>query len=204
MTSERFVEPGEIAVSKFVLLDRDGVINRRIGGGYVTAWEEFVFLPRVLEAICILTQHGFGAIVVSNQAGVGKALMTSSALAEINRHFVKEVEAHGGRIVAVYCCEHRQEDNCQCRKPKPGLLLQAQRDHAFDFAETLLIGDSESDLMAAHAVGCPALLIGDNTRRDGRNSSPSPLATFPGLYEAVRFVLAMKTVRRDWVQAREV
>ena len=104
----------------FVLLDRDGVINRRIIGGYVTCWEEFIFLPRALEGLRLLTEKNYQVAVVSNQAGVGKGLMTAADLQEITHKFIQDVEAHGGRICSVYYCTHRVEDNCSCRKPKPG------------------------------------------------------------------------------------
>jgi D-glycero-D-manno-heptose 1,7-bisphosphate phosphatase len=91
-----------------------------------------------------LTEKDYHVIVVSNQAGVGKGLMTTADLQEITRNFVEEVEAQRGRIRSVYYCTHRAEDDCQCRKPKPGLLLNAQAEHPFIFKDTFLIGDSES------------------------------------------------------------
>ena len=102
---------------RFVLLDRDGVINQRIVGGYVTCWDKFIFLPGALEGLRLLTEKNYHVTVVSNQAGVGKGLMTAADLQEITRKFVKEVDAQGGRIRSVYYCTHRAEDDCPCRKP---------------------------------------------------------------------------------------
>ena len=85
-----------------VLLDRDGVINRRIQNGYVTSWERFEFLPGALDALRLLAENDFAALVVSNQACVGKGLITAETLDEITTRFLQEVTRHGGRIHGVY------------------------------------------------------------------------------------------------------
>jgi len=176
-------------MSRFVLLDRDGVINRRIVSGYVTCWEKFVFLPSALEALRLLNEKNYRVIVVSNQAGVGKGLMTAAHLDEITRRFVAEVEAQGGRILGVYYCTHRPEDGCECRKPKPGLLRRAQAEHRFDFGRTYLVGDTESDLLAAHAAGCPAIKVSD-TRDAALEKLPhAPRVTVPNLLAAAEFLI---------------
>jgi D-glycero-D-manno-heptose 1,7-bisphosphate phosphatase len=149
-------------LAKFVLLDRDGVINRRIRRGYVTSWKQFIFLPGVLEGLRRLTVEGYAIVVVSNQAAVGKGLMTLASLDEITRRFVRQVRAHGGLIREVYYCMHRKEARCRCRKPRPGLLLRAQTEHHFRLSETYLIGDSPSDLMAAGQAGCPMIMVHSN------------------------------------------
>ena len=174
---------------RFVLLDRDGVINRRIISGYVTAREEFVFLPGALEALRLLNEKNYQVIVVSNQAGVGKGLMTAADLDEITRRFVAEVEAHGGRILGVYCCTHRAEDGCECRKPKPGLLRRAQAEHHFDFGRTYFVGDAESDLLAAHAVGCPAIMVSDTRLAAWEKLPHAPRVTVPNLLAAAEFLV---------------
>jgi D-glycero-D-manno-heptose 1,7-bisphosphate phosphatase len=177
---------------RFVLLDRDGVINRRAVGGYVTCWEEFVFLPDALEGLRLLTEADFHLIVVSNQAGVGKGLMTNADLQEITRRFVAAVEAQGGRIHHVYYCTHRAEDDCLCRKPKPGLLLNAQAEHHFTFKDTFLIGDSESDLLAAQAVGSPAILVSNAPSAGFEKLPHAPQVTVPSLLAAAIFLLSKK------------
>ncbi len=160
---------------RFILLDRDGVINQRMKEGYVTCWEEFTFLPGALEALHLLTRNGYCILVISNQAGIAKGLMTAAQLDEITRRFRAEVEQQGGYIKKVYYCMHRSEDNCSCRKPKSGLLLQAQQEHGFSFPDTFMIGDSNTDLQAAQTVGCPALLVGDGG--------------FPSLLAAAQFII---------------
>jgi histidinol-phosphate phosphatase family protein len=179
-------------MERFVLLDRDGVINQRIVGGYVTAWEQFAFLPGALEGLRLLTQKNFQLIVVSNQQGVGKGLMTAASLQEITRKFLEAVAAQGGRIRDVYYCTHRAEDGCSCRKPKPGLLLKAQAEHHFAFEDTFLIGDSESDLLAAHAVGCPAIMVSKAPSTGFEKLPYAPRVIVPTLLAAAAFLLGVK------------
>lgn len=174
---------------RYLLLDRDGVINQRVVGGYVTSWAQFVFLPGALEALRFLAQNEYGAIVVSNQACVGKGLLSLSGLEEITRRFVQEVEIHGGRISGVYYCPHQVEDGCECRKPKPGLLLNAQKDHGFDFARTFFVGDSRTDLLAAEAVGCPTILLADGSPPACEDPGLRPRAVVRDLLEAAEFVI---------------
>ena len=174
---------------RFVLLDRDGVINRRILGGYVTCWEKFVFLSGAIEGLRLLNEKNCHVIVVSNQAGVGKGLMTTADLQEITCKFIEEVEAQGGRIRSVYYCTHRAEDDCQCRKPKPGLLLNAQAEHHFTFEGTFLIGDSESDLLAAQAVGCPAIMVSNAPSASLEKLPHPPQVTVPSLLAAAAFLV---------------
>ena len=180
-------------MGKFVLLDRDGVINQRIIGGYVTSWPEFVFLPGVLDALRLLEQNQYAVLVLSNQAGVGKGLMSMLDLEEITRRFRERVEQHGGRIRAVYYCPHRKEDGCECRKPQPGLLIKAQREHQFSFSETVLIGDSQSDLLAARQVGCPAILVWNDDPAELAKLGCAPRAVVSGLYEAVQLIIGSTT-----------
>jgi D-glycero-D-manno-heptose 1,7-bisphosphate phosphatase len=182
---------GFSVTNRHVLVDRDGVINRRIPDGYVTSWEQFQFLPSALDALRLLAERNYKVIVVSNQACVGKGLMSTEELAELTRRFVDRVVKSGGRICNVYYCPHRAEDGCECRKPNPGLLRRAQREHGFVFTQTFLIGDSERDLIAAHQVGCPSVLVGGDTSSDFNvHSAPHrPSATVPDLYQAVQFIL---------------
>ena len=190
-------------MSRYILLDRDGVINRRTPNGYVTSWEQFEFLPRALDALRLLAEDGYRALVVSNQACVSKGLINSEGLAELTRRFAEEVEKNGGHIDGVYYCPHQDRDGCGCRKPKPGLLLQAHREHRFAFAQTFLVGDSELDLIAAHTVGCPAILVrAGNLNTRSSAHSPGLAQTFRSAIRPARHtgnadlkVCASRTVR---------
>lgn len=142
-----------------IFLDRDGVINHRIVGGYVTNWRQFKFIPRIKTALARLSKLGVPLIVVSNQAGVVKGLVTRRALRDITERFVAALAKAGARIDAVYYCPHTPEAHCPCRKPRPGLLKQAARDWRLSLKSSVLIGDSLSDLEAARAVHCPAIFL---------------------------------------------
>lgn len=142
-----------------VFLDRDGVINRRIPNGYVTRLSEFEFLPDAIPGIRSLAALARPVIVVSNQAGVAKGLVTVRALEQITAWFVGEVVGGGGRIDAVYYCPHAPADGCRCRKPRAGLFLQAASDFGVDLRQSVMIGDSISDAEAAASAGVRALLL---------------------------------------------
>lgn len=145
-----------------VMLDRDGVLNKKPPKAhYVRTWEEFEWLPGAQEALRLFTAAGYRVIVVSNQAGIARGAMTAAALAHIHERMKTEAAQTGGQIEAVYCCLHDWSAGCECRKPKPGMLFQAQRDFHLDLSRTLFIGDDERDAQAADAAGCPSVLVSD-------------------------------------------
>jgi len=145
-----------------IILDRDGVLNAKPPrANYVRTWAEFKWLPGAKESLCRLNQAGYRVIIVSNQAGVNRKAMTEDDLLEIHRRMVKEVNAAGGRIDAIYYCPHDWDEGCECRKPKPGMLFQAQRDFNLDLSRTLFVGDDERDGQTAEAAGCLSALVSD-------------------------------------------
>lgn len=146
-------------MERTVFLDRDGTINHRVEDGYVTSWSGFRFLPGAKDALRRLTQAGYRIVVVSNQAGVGKGLMSAADLQEITARFRAAVRASGGRIDDVFYCTHAPAENCDCRKPKPGLLLRAASRRRVPLSKTFFVGDSESDVLAGQRAGCRTILI---------------------------------------------
>jgi D-glycero-D-manno-heptose 1,7-bisphosphate phosphatase len=159
-----FSTPPATGATSAIFFDRDGVINERIVGGYVTQCSEFRFRPGILDALRELARLPNPIIVVSNQAGVGKGLFHASALEAVTRRFVECVQARQGRIDAVYYCTHTPEGRCGCRKPQPGLLCQAASRWRIDLSRSVLVGDSLSDVQAAMAVDCRAILIDPEQR----------------------------------------
>lgn len=152
-----------LARTPTVILDRDGVLNRRPPRAeYVRRWEEFEWLPGALQALALLTRAGYRVIVVSNQAGIARGAMSDGDLDAIHARMRSDVDAAGGRIDAIYHCPHGWDEGCECRKPRPGMLFQAQRDFSLDLTRTMFIGDDDRDAEAAEAAGCPWALVTDD------------------------------------------
>ena len=153
--TERFV-----TAPPAVIVDRDGVLNEKPPRAeYVRSWDEWRWIPGAVDALATLTAAGRRIIIVSNQAGVARGAMSLEALDEIHRRMRADVEAAGGRIDAIYVCPHDWDEGCDCRKPRPGMLFSAQRDHALDLSRTPFIGDDERDAEAAAAAGAPSILV---------------------------------------------
>jgi len=144
---------------KVVFLDRDGVINRNLDNDYVKSWADFEFLANAKDAISRLSKNGYEIIVVTNQACVNKNLVSSDIVEEIHRKMIDEISAAGGRIKGVYYCPHRQDENCECRKPKPGMLLQAALDYDIELSQTYLVGDSMRDIEAGASMACKTIWV---------------------------------------------
>ncbi len=141
-----------------VFLDRDGVIieNRH---DYVKSWDEVQFLPGALEALRQLSETSYRIVMVTNQSAVGRGIITHSEAVSINERILAVIESHGARIDAVYMCPHHPDDGCACRKPRPGMLFEAQERHALDLERSFLVGDAASDIAAANAVGVKGILV---------------------------------------------
>jgi histidinol-phosphate phosphatase family protein len=145
---------------KVVLLDRDGVINRKAQeDDYVKNWGEFEFLPGAVEALALLTSNDYDIHIITNQRGIARGLMSQADVDEIHRKMREELEKHGAKIGGIYVCPHGENDNCDCRKPKPGLLFRAASDYDFNLTKAVVIGDKESDMQAGQAAGCKTLLV---------------------------------------------
>lgn len=144
---------------KFIFADRDGVINRYCPGKYINSVSDFSFLPGVLEAFRLLREAGVKVIVVSNQAGVGKGLLSREKLDEITSFMTKRIEEEGGAIEEVVYCPHKPEENCDCRKPHPGMLLNSAKKYGIDLSQTYFVGDNPSDVQAASSAGCRSVLV---------------------------------------------
>src|SRR5713226_6467880 len=142
-------------MTRAVFLDRDGVINRKAPEGrYVTRWEDFHVLPGVVEAITLLNRAGFFVIVVTNQRCIAKGLMTAAELEEMHQRMTALLARAGATIDAIYYCSHEVEESCKCRKPAPGMMLDAARSHGMDLPASWMIGDSDIDVEAGKNAGC--------------------------------------------------
>ena len=132
---------------KTLFLDRDGVINRQIIGGYVTRLEEFEFLPGVLDAMAILAQQFDYIFVVTNQQGIGKGVFSINDLNQIHSYMLEKINQSGGRIDKIYFCPELESANSQNRKPNPGMGLHALQEFPdIDLNATIMVGDSLLDM----------------------------------------------------------
>jgi D-glycero-D-manno-heptose 1,7-bisphosphate phosphatase len=131
-----------------VFLDRDGTVNRDLPG-YIKSWSEFEFLPGSIEAVRDLTLNGFRVIIITNQSAVARNLLSLKELEYIHAMMRKALESKGGKITDVFYCSHMPDDNCACRKPKPGLIYRAQEKYRIDLASAVMVGDSARDIEGA-------------------------------------------------------
>ena len=158
-----------------LFLDRDGVINVRIIDGYVTKIEEFEFLPGVIEAFKIFKNKFNRIIVVTNQQGVGKGLMTEDDVKEVHDFMINEVENHDGKIDKVYFCPQLKSVPDNYRKPSPKMAYMAKEDFPeIDLSKSIMIGDMNSDVEFGKNAGMMTVFIGDNELKlipDGRFNS---------------------------------
>lgn len=141
-----------------VVLDRDGVINED-SAEYIKSVAEWRPIPGSLEAIARLTANGTRVVVVTNQAGLARGLFDQAALDRIHEHMRRAVRDVGGEIAGIYYCPHHPDTGCDCRKPRPGLLRQAERDLGVALEGVPFVGDKPSDVQAARAVGARPILV---------------------------------------------
>lgn len=188
-----YAQPPHPGSSPAIFLDRDGVINERIFGSYVSNWPEFKFVPGIAKALAQLTALKLPLIVISNQAGVAKKLVTRESLEEITHRFVSELNSQGAFIDAVYYCPHRPDEGCKCRKPAPGLLVQAANDWHLDLRRSVFVGDSASDLDAAKAAGCRSVSF----RHASNPADMSLSATRSVTHDSESLVAAVRLLLRD-------
>ena len=146
---------------KAVFLDRDGLINRQAAPHcYICRREDFAFLPGVPEAIRQLNEAGYLVLVVTNQRGVARGMLTPSQLEDVHRYMREELAKLGAHIDGIYVCPH-DEGECDCRKPGIGLFLKAERDFSIDRARSWMVGDSATDAEAGEHYGVRSLLTDD-------------------------------------------
>ena len=174
-----------------LFLDRDGVINRRIIGDYVRTWHDFEWLPGAQSALKILREWAPHLVVVTNQQGVGKGLMSCGDVAEIHQSLRADLAADGVVIDAFQVCPHLESAGCSCRKPRPGLILDWLKQHPDSSASlSIMVGDSDSDFELARNVA--AVVGGCASVHIGATGSDDADASFDSLWE---FALAVEKAR---------
>jgi histidinol-phosphate phosphatase family protein len=153
-TNERNKPTKRIAI----FIDRDGVINYN-RNDYVKSWDEFKFIPGAKKAIKRINETDRLLILITNQSPIGRGIFTKETLDNIHFKMLNELGEAGAHIDAIYFCPHKPDDGCDCRKPKPGLILRAASDYNIDLRKSWMIGDSDSDLKAGKDAGCKTLKV---------------------------------------------
>ena len=168
--------------NKIVILDRDGVINFD-SAQFIKSPEEWKPIPGSLAAIARLNQNGYRVVVATNQSGVGRGLFDMDTLNAIHDKMNRAVAQAGGRIESIFFCPHAADSTCECRKPRPGMLLEIAARYNVELKGVPAVGDSLRDLQAAEAVGATPILVltgkGQKTRDDPR--LPGGIQVYPDL-----------------------
>lgn len=179
-----------------VFLDRDGVIieNRE---AYVRSSQDVVFIPGALPALACLAVSPLAVVIVTNQSAIGRGLLPFGKAQEINRQVLEAIQQAGGRVDGLYMCPHTPAEACDCRKPRPGLLLQAAHELRLDLSHSFMVGDALTDLIAAEQAGVPERILVLTGRGISQAQLPqvaelSHFHTLPALNEAVAFILNQK------------
>lgn len=148
--------------NRAVFIDRDGTIARDVP--YCSRPEDFELLPDVVAGIKLLNEQNFKVIVVTNQSGIARGYFTEEMLAKIHDKMCTELTKYGAYVDAIYYCPHHPDDNCECRKPKPKMLLLAASDLDVDLKQSFVIGDSAMDIEMAMRAGCKSILIAEKNK----------------------------------------
>jgi len=185
---------------KHVFLDRDGVVNEDGWGwteyGYITRWEDFRFLPGVLEALKKITDAGYRCVIISNQQGVGKGYFTDKELSEVTGRMLDVINEAGGDIAGVYYCTHTEEEMCGCRKPEDGLFLKAREELGIpDLRDKYYIGDTERDIKAGEKAGLKTILVlsGKTSQEEVQEWKHKPGDICKDLMEAVDLIIERRS-----------
>jgi D-glycero-D-manno-heptose 1,7-bisphosphate phosphatase len=185
-----------------VFVDRDGTLTEEVG--YVNHPDRLHLLPRAAEAVRRLNQASIPAVMVTNQSGIARGYFSQEVLAAVNTALVQQLERGGARLAGLYVCAHHLTEgvapfraDCECRKPKPGLLLRAARDLGLDLAASWMIGDKPSDIEVGERAGTGTVLVltgygrGEwEYRRDAFRVPPAHVAD--DLLDAVEWILATR------------
>lgn len=181
-------------MKKAVFLDRDGTINEDTG--FVHSIEDFILIPKSLEALRILSKTEYLIIIVSNAPAVGRGICTEKEYMQFHEKYMGLLRAGGARIDAAYYCFHhpqgqgKYKKDCECRKPGIGMIKQAQKDYGINLQESILIGDKRSDILAGKNAGCKTILVKTGYGgKGGEGCEVTPDYTAEDIYQAVQLIV---------------
>ncbi len=151
-------------LQRAIFLDRDGVINAPPTSGlYITSPEELQIIDGVPEAIVRFREAGYLVIVVTNQSGIARGVMTHAQVEAVHDRMRQVLAAEGAILDDIFYCPHDDADGCRCRKPKPGMLIEAAVRHDIDLSRSVMVGDQERDIEAGIAAGCRTAFVAGNS-----------------------------------------
>jgi D-glycero-D-manno-heptose 1,7-bisphosphate phosphatase len=172
-------------MKKCVFFDRDGIVNRSPGPGYVERWEDFKLLPDFVEVLRIVASRGYESVIVTNQRGVARGIMTEQTVNEMHDKLrAVLLEDYDLELLDIFCCMHNR-DECECRKPKPGMLIQASKKHNIDLKLSWMIGDNETDIEAGRAAGCKTILVSEKLNEPPPDHRVGDMKELKSLVEAL-------------------
>lgn len=171
-------------MKNLIILDRDGVINYD-SDHYIKTPEEWIPIPGSLEAIAELNKQGILVVVATNQSAVGRGFLTEQTLQKIHEKMQDALKTYDGHVDAIFYCPHKPEDNCNCRKPNPGLFYQIAKKFNCSLCGVPAIGDSLRDLVAAKAAGCSPILV-TSGKVIAEDLRPKDVPVFTNLLAVVR------------------
>ena len=149
-----------IKMNKAIFLDRDGIINIE-RKDYVKTVEEFVFIDGIFEVMKWIKDKGYLVIIITNQSAINRKIINENDLQKIHNFLFKQAKRQNVKIDGIYFCPHTPDENCECRKPKPGMILKAAQEFQIDLKNSIMIGDSNTDMEAAQQAGCDGILVKD-------------------------------------------
>lgn len=181
-------------IKRFVFLDRDGVINKD-SPDYVKSWAEFEFLPGSLDAIRLLTEKNYQIAIITNQSIINRKMASFDDLEFIHSMMKKAIKKEGGEIKDIFFCPHTPDDDCSCRKPEPGLILEALKKYGIDAKDSVMVGDSAKDIECAKRAGCRYAILVKTGNYEQAVSALKENKIFPDhiardLYEAAEWIIA--------------
>ena len=164
-------------MNRILFLDRDGVINHDAPTG-IHSPAQWQAIPGSLEAIASLNRAGWQVFVMTNQSGIARQYYDLQALSDIHEKMLEELSSVGGCIQEIFFCPHGPDAGCDCRKPRPGMLLACQRKYGFPIEDVFFVGDKVSDVEAARAAGCQPLLVLTGQGAEARARLPEQSVPF--------------------------
>ncbi len=184
---------GEMA-KRYVFLDRDGVINKD-SPDYVKSWAEFEFLPGSLDAIRLLTKYNYQVVIITNQSIINRKMASLDDLEYLHAMMKNAITEEGGKIKDIFFCPHTPEDGCKCRKPEPGLILEAKKKYGIDVKNSVMVGDNAKDIECAIRAGCRYAILVKTGNYEQAISSLEKMKIYPDhiasdLYEAAVWIIA--------------